>query len=279
MVAECAIFHIEAMDGGTAGRQGGRSAPARLAGGPERGMVLRPIMWCLPPWACPAEGIGPACRPAGHTGALAACRSPMSLQTTALSAAPAGPSPSAAPRLRGDLAIWLLILAELLTFAILFVSYAFARAGDPQGFAQSQATLDLRFGAVNTVLLITGSAGVARAVQALRRDAVALASRWWLVALACGLGFLSLKSLEFADKAAAGVGLSTNTFYMFYLLLTGFHFLHVLLGTLFIVILWVNTRRGVYGRERCHVPETGAAFWHMVDLLWIVLFPLIYVMR
>jgi nitric oxide reductase NorE protein len=196
------------------------------------------------------------------------------------SIAPALPLPAEdAPRLRGDLAVWLVILIELSTFALMFASFAFARIWEPQVFEQSQATLDLRFGAINTMLLVTGSAGVARAVQALRAGAERVAGRWWLVALACGLGFLALKLVEYAAKFEAGVGLGTNTFYMFYILLTGFHFLHVLAAVVFIVVLWVQTRRGAYGPQRTHVPETGAAFWHMVDLLWIVLFPLVYVMR
>lgn len=186
----------------------------------------------------------------------------------------------ASPRLRGDLAVWLVILAELATFGLLFATFAFARSRELALFTESQATLDLRFGAINTLLLVSGSAGVARAVQALREGrAAAVAGRWWLFALACGLGFLGLKGAEYADKFAAGIGLTTNTFYMFYILLTGFHFLHVLAAVVFIAVLGVQTRRGVYGPQRCHVPETGAAFWHMVDLLWIVLFPLVYVMK
>jgi nitric oxide reductase NorE protein len=66
---------------------------------------------------------------------------------------------------------------------------------------------------------------------------------------------------------------------MFYLLLTGFHFFHVLAAMVFLTILLVKTRAGHYGQHDHHALETGAAFWHMVDLLWIVLFPLVYVMR
>ena len=183
------------------------------------------------------------------------------------------------PRLRGDLGVWLVILLELLTFAILFVSYAFARTREVDLFNASQATLNLHTGALNTVLLISGSACVAASVQAMRRDARSACARWLLAALACGSGFVGIKLWEYADKLAEGVDLSTNTFYMFYLLLTGFHFLHVLVGLLALAWLWLRTRRGAYDRTDCHALETGAAFWHMVDLLWIVLFPLVYVMR
>jgi len=183
------------------------------------------------------------------------------------------------PRLAGDLAVWLIILAELLAFGILFLSYAFARTFDVALFNASQRTLDLNSGAINTALLITGSWCVVRAVQAVKQDASIASARWLLAALACGGGFVAIKLMEFSAKAQAGIDLSTNSFYMFYLLLTGFHFFHVLAAMVFLTILLVKTRAGHYGKHNHHALETGAAFWHMVDLLWIVLFPLIYVMR
>ena len=183
------------------------------------------------------------------------------------------------PRLRGDLGVWLVILLELLTFAILFVAFAFARTRELEVFNASQATLNLQAGALNTVLLITGSWCVASAVRAVGRNASAAGARWLLASLACGAGFVVVKLAEFAQKLGAGVDMASNTFYMFYFFLTGFHFLHVLVGMLAIVYLWFKTRRGIYGSHNLHALETGAAFWHMVDLLWIVLFPLVYVMR
>lgn len=183
------------------------------------------------------------------------------------------------PRLAGDLAVWLIILAELLAFGILFLSYVFARTFDVALFNASQRTLDLNSGAINTALLITGSWCVVRAVQAIKCDASTVGARWLLVALACGIGFVVNKLMEFSATAQAGIDLSTNTFYMFYILLTGFHFFHVLAAMVFLTILLVKTHAGRYGSHDVHALETGAAFWHMVDLLWIVLFPLIYVMR
>ena len=185
----------------------------------------------------------------------------------------------AEPRLAGDLAMWLIILAELLTFGILFLCYAFARSQNVALFNASQLTLDLHSGAINTVLLITGSWCVVRAVKAVRRNASASGVRWLLAALLCGVGFVSLKVIEFSAKLDAGIDLSTNTFYMFYILLTAFHFFHVILGMIFLTVLMFKTWRGAYGSHEHHALETGAAFWHMVDLLWIVLFPLVYVMR
>ena len=183
------------------------------------------------------------------------------------------------PRLSGDLVIWLLILAELLTFGIFFMAYAFMRVGQVSLFNASQATLDLHTGGINTLLLITSSWAVARAVQSVRRDRNHTGANWLAVALMCGGAFLILKTLEYINKIQAGIDVSTNDFYLFYFMLTGFHYLHVIVGMVMLSLLWFFTRRGQYGRDNCHALETGAAFWHLVDLLWIILFPLVYVMR
>jgi len=187
--------------------------------------------------------------------------------------------PAPAPRLSGDLAVWLIILAELLAFAILFLSYAFARTLDVALFNASQSTLDLSLGGVNTALLISGSWCVVRAIQAVKAAGRMAGVRWLLAALLCGGAFVLIKLTEYNAKWDAGFDLSTNTFYMFYFLLTGFHFFHVLAAMVFLGILALKTWQGRYASDDCHALETGAAFWHMVDLLWIVLFPLLYVMR
>lgn len=183
------------------------------------------------------------------------------------------------PRLVGDLAIWLVILIEMFTFAIFFLAYAFTRAGQVELFNENQATLDLHLGLANTFCLIGGSWCVARAVHSVRADDVRHGTRWLVAALACAAAFLSLKGIEYAGKLAIGIDMSTNDFWMFYFMLTGFHFLHVVVGMVLLAILLVFTARGAYGSHDTHALETGAAFWHMVDLLWIVLFPLVYVMR
>ncbi|HET8871126.1 MAG TPA: cytochrome c oxidase subunit 3, partial [Aquabacterium sp.] len=167
----------------------------------------------------------------------------------------------AALRLPGDLVIWLLILAELLTFGIFFLTYAFKRVGQVALFNASQATLDLHTGCINTLLLISSSWAVARSVNAVRRNRSTSAAKWLSLALMCGAGFLVLKSLEYLAKLRAGIDVSTNDFYLFYFMLTGFHFLHVVVGMVILSILWFFTRRGQYGRDNCHALETGAAFW------------------
>ncbi len=182
-------------------------------------------------------------------------------------------------RLAGDLAMWLIIGIEMLTFGLMFIVFSFARTREPAVFHAGQATLDLHLGAANTALLLSGSWCAARGVQALRRGTARQGARWLWGAAGLGLGFLLLKGVEYRAKARAGYDLDTDTFWTFYYLLTGFHFMHVLAAVLILAgIAWLAPRRGWQGAD-IHAPETATAFWHMVDLLWVVLFPLVYVLR
>ena len=179
----------------------------------------------------------------------------------------------------GDLAIWIFILAELLVFAVFFASYAFARLNDVELFNAYQQTLDRQSALVNTLALITGSYFVVRATAAIREDDPRGCFRWLLAALAMGALFVVVKSAEYAHHLGQGIHLGTNRFYMFYLSLTFFHFMHVLMGMVILAAVAVKARRGSYSAEEHTGVETGGAYWHMVDLVWLILFPLVYVMR
>ncbi len=179
----------------------------------------------------------------------------------------------------GDLAIWVFILAELAAFAAFFGAYAFTRMQHVEMFNLYQQTLDKTAAMVNTLALITSSYFVVRAVAAIREDDARRCVRWLLAALLMGALFLVVKSNEYAHHIAAGIRLSTNTFYMFYLSLTFFHFMHVIMGMVILAAVAVKARLGGYSAEQHTGVETGASYWHMVDLVWLILFPLVYVMR
>jgi nitric oxide reductase NorE protein len=184
------------------------------------------------------------------------------------------------PRLLpGDFAIWFFIFAELLVFGIAFISYAVVRVQNVEMFNQYQLTLNRELGAINTLLLITASYFVVRAIHAIRLDDVRGCVRWLYASLGCGTGFLIFKSVEYYSKFSEGINLSTNTFYMFYLSLTMFHFLHVILGMIILFAIAIKAQRGGYSAQDHIGVETGASYWHMVDLVWIILFPLVYIIR
>ncbi len=181
--------------------------------------------------------------------------------------------------LPGDFAIWIFIFAELLVFGIFFVAYAFARSYNVELFNASQSTLTREFGAINTFVLITSSYFVVQAVTAIKNDRSHVCVNWLGAALSMGAIFLVIKIIEFYGKFSVGISLSTNTFYMFYLSLTFFHFMHVILGMVILAAILIKARRGGYSAKDHTGVETGASYWHMVDLVWIILFPLVYIIR
>lgn len=180
--------------------------------------------------------------------------------------------------LPGDLAIWFFIFMELFVFAVAFLSYAVMRLQNSELFAKYQATLNTEFGAINTLILITSSYFVIRSIHAIRASDTKACVFWLVAAIAGGAGFLILKSIEYYDKFSAGISLSTNTFYMFYLSLTLFHFLHVILGMIILIFVAIKAQRGGYSATDHIGIESGASYWHMVDLVWIILFPLVYIL-
>ena len=186
----------------------------------------------------------------------------------------------------GDFGVWIIIYVELLTFGLFFIGYAFSRRSNLEMFNTSQLMLNQVTGFINTLILVTSSYFVAKSVQYMRnmtQDTIEAsnkkASVWLSFAIIFGIAFLFVKGSEFAHIFGEGITLSTNKFFMFYLLLTMFHFMHVVLGTIILFNIRQRTKIAAYTPEDHRGFESGASYWHMVDLLWIVLFPLVYIIR
>jgi nitric oxide reductase NorE protein len=182
-------------------------------------------------------------------------------------------------RLPGVDGVWVAIGADSVIFAMLFGGFMQARLHDPALFEASRHTLNVHLGGINTLILLTSSAFVALAVQALKRDLPGRARHFIAWAVITGLMFVTSKSIEYSEKFSDGLTPATNDFYMWYFTLTGVHLGHVVLGTSLLMYVWVNTRRGAYGSANMIVPECVASYWHLVDLLWIMLFPLLYLQK
>ncbi len=180
---------------------------------------------------------------------------------------PAGPF----DELPGDLMIWVLIVSELLVFGAGLAAFLAVRITDPAGFAEAQGQLYRTGAGLNTVVLVTSGAMAALAVRARAADDWLRVRLWLWAASALGVVFLIVKGVEYAGKARDGINVDTHPFFTFYYLLTGFHAAHVIAGVAILLLLsWRGTLRGI---------EAGAAFWHMVDLVWVLLFPVIYLLR
>jgi nitric oxide reductase NorE protein len=183
---------------------------------------------------------------------------------------------SGTDRLLGNGAMWLFVLGDLFIFLAYFVIFMVYRHGHPTQFLDSQRHLDLVSGVSNTLVLLASSYLVARAVEAARQGLARRASTLVVAGGACGLLFMAIKADEWVRLSDHGFTFTHDDFFMFYFALTGVHLFHVLMG---LVVLAVVRRELRSPRLRVQVIEAGAVYWHMVDLLWVALFALLYVMR
>lgn len=190
-----------------------------------------------------------------------------------------GPTGRPAGHVPGEVGVWVFIFGDLMVFAVLFMTYLYYRADEPALFAASQDKLNQTFGAVNTLLLLISSLLVVMAMRAVRRGLQRLAP--WLIggAFACGMAFSALKFVEYHDKVGHHLTPATNKFFMLYFVLTGLHWFHLVIGLGVLSFLFVMSRKPQLTRNQFAFLEGGACFWHMVDMLWIVLFPLLYLVR
>ncbi|MCO4762544.1 MAG: cytochrome c oxidase subunit 3 [Myxococcales bacterium] len=180
-------------------------------------------------------------------------------------------------KLPGGPAVWIFMTVELVTFAMFLLGHAYGWRSDPTGYSAAQDLVHQGTGALNTAILLVASWGAARAVHANRRQgAGAAASRWWLLTGTTGLMFAGLKLHEYADLFGQGLSLSTHDFWFMYFFLTFLHLLHVLGGVAFAFWAAVRAKGGAFGPSAPLAVEAGATYWHFVDLIWLLLFPTLY---
>jgi nitric oxide reductase NorE protein len=185
-------------------------------------------------------------------------------------------APAAARRIPGESGTWVFLFGDMLVFGAFFATFMVERARAPELFDVSRKTLHLSVGLTNTLVLLTSSLCVVVALGALRTGARHIARSAVLAAMGCGGIFIALKAFEYHSLVAEGHGIGANHFYLYYFILTGVHLFHVFVGTAVLTFLLTQTRRIELSETRLAVVEGGACFWHLVDLLWIVLFPLLY---
>jgi nitric oxide reductase NorE protein len=179
----------------------------------------------------------------------------------------------------GEVGIWVVIFGDMLVFGLMFLTFMFYRRENLPLFLDSQLHLNQTFGLVNTLLMLSSSWFVALSVQAARRNQGRLACGGFCLAILCGLGFSVVKVLEYRQKVAAGILIDTNDFFTFYYVLTGIHFLHVCIGMVVLGFMARSSWYGAFSPKKIGHFESGASFWHLVDLLWIALFALLYLLR
>ncbi len=181
--------------------------------------------------------------------------------------------------LTGGTAVWVFMSVEVATFGLFLLGHAWGWRGQPAVFAASQDLLHVGSAVRGTALLLWGSWLAYQGALAHGAGRHAVAGRWLAAASVAGLLFSVNKVAEYGSAELAGVTLSTNGFWFSYLFLTGLHLLHVLGGVaLFAWLAW-SCSRGPVAEDAPMSVDTAAVYWHLVDLIWVLLFPILYLMR
>ncbi len=187
--------------------------------------------------------------------------------------------------------MWLFLLTEVLFFGGIFFAYMLYRMWYFDAFAEASRDLDLMLGGFNTVVLIGSSLTMAFAVRSAQTGSSRGTVRWLILTMILGAVFLGVKVVEYSHKFEVGHVPGPNfhstspwaaqeqIFYSLYFTMTGLHAVHMIVG---IVILAIITRMAAQGKfnESYHTPvEMTGLYWHFVDLVWIYLFPLLYLVE
>ena len=177
----------------------------------------------------------------------------------------------------GGILIWIVIYLELITFGMAIAALAFYGAQERAIFHEHSQMLNKTIATINTVFLLTGGFFAAKAMHYFKEGLYEKTNRFLLWAIFSGLGFLGLKLVEYYQKLEAGLDMNYSSFFMNYWLLTAFHWLHVLVG---IVILFFIRRAIQKKKQNASLEdmEAGTAFWHMCDIIWLLLFPILYLL-
>lgn len=193
------------------------------------------------------------------------------------------------------LGMWLFLAQEVLFFSGLFVAYGIFRTWYPEAFSVGSHLLDWRLGGINTLVLLFSSLTAALAVRSSQLGQQRQTGWYLLATIACAFGFLFIKYLEYSHKFHEGllpgeyfvtpehlpegvgaVPYHVRSFLGIYFMMTGVHGVHVLVGIGVFAWIWLRNRRGEFGPEYFTPVDFAALYWHLVDLIWIYLFPLLY---
>ncbi len=182
--------------------------------------------------------------------------------------------------------MWLFLYTEVILFSGLFILYAISLAKFPTEYAEASAKLNIYFGTINTMVLLTSSLTIALAITAIQRNEIKRCVTLCWVTIALAIVFLINKYFEWSMEISHGIypgsehlaemGAGITSFFNLYYFTAGLHGLHVLLGGSLIGIVATMVAKGKVTSDHYTLLENSALYWHLVDLVWIFLFPLYY---
>ena len=189
------------------------------------------------------------------------------------------------------LGMWVFLVNEILFFGGLFCAYIVYRAWYPELFSEAALELNTFWGAVNTVVLIGSSLTVAMAIRSAQKDQIEGLKKNLLMTIGLAVIFMVIKGFEYTHKFEMGIfpgeyytyeGLEhvkAPIFFSIYYMLTGVHALHVIIGIGLIYWIYLRAKKGEFSSEYYTPVEITGLYWHLVDLIWIFLFPLLYLIE
>ena len=189
------------------------------------------------------------------------------------------PAPAASGRIPGSKAMWVGIFCEVTEFALMFAVYFVARAHHPEIFRNGPAQLSLLAGTGYTLMLLTSGWCVARALHAMRASRQRACLQWMMGAFVFGLGYPVIKLFEVRWNLAHGLNGDAGVFIVTYYYLSFNHLIHVFWGLLGMIWVMLRTGTGSYSAEEHSGLESFAVYWHTTDIIWLMIFPLFYVLR
>lgn len=187
--------------------------------------------------------------------------------------------------------MWIFMVTEVLMIGAIFVGYLIMRHMNLDAFRQAHKVLSVPLGATNTLILLTSSLTMVLGVSAAQRGELRKCINWLMLTVAFGFGFLIVKYFEYGHKIHEGLlpggfftyeGLkdvpNASMFFSFYFMMTGVHALHVIVGMCLITWVILRVRRGEISSQFYTPVELVGFYWHFVDLVWIYLFPMLYLL-
>lgn len=178
----------------------------------------------------------------------------------------------------GSEGIWTFIFVDMVVFGLIFLTFTVQRIDQYELYQTAHESLNVVYGFINTLILLTSSLFVVRAVGSARLNNFTKMDHYLKLALGMGLAFFVSKSVEYWGKFDAGIGITTNSFFTFYFFVTFLHLLHLLGVAVFMVVYWRRTAVQVSSPRYVTGLENIGLFWHFVDLLWVFIFTLLYLM-
>jgi cytochrome c oxidase subunit 3 len=184
--------------------------------------------------------------------------------------------------------IWLFMVTEILMFGAIFVAYGIFHSLYPEMFAEGASHLDWKMGFINTLVLITSSYTMAMSIHHVQKNQINQAITKLIITLVCACIFLLIKYFEYQHKFELGLypgkwfeykdaqHANLALYFSFYFVMTGLHGIHVLFGMGLITWVLIRTKRGDFSDKHYTALEGVGIFWHIVDLIWIYLFPILY---